>query len=300
MLLRIVVGWHFLYQGIWKLNHPEFSSDAFLRNAKGPWATEFRQLIPDVDGRERLADSDAPFARWKEVYNGFLTYYPELTNDQKIAAEAALTGRQSQWKKYYEEISPDVKEYFIALDRWQSERAKASSWVDYEQKRLWQRRQELDGKVKPWLEELKSLETALHNQLVGLLDENQRNKPLPVVPPTQLDLVNKLVLYSNIAIGACLIAGLLTRLSAFGGFLFLGLIVAASPEWPTFYPPPHPSAGHSLLIDKNVVELAALWVLVWTPAGCWAGLDFFLDQMFFRRRDTGPVAQPVVRTVRTK
>ena len=52
----------------------------------------------------------------------------------------------------------------------------------------------------------------------------------------QLELVDRLVTYSNIAIGACLIAGLFTRFSALAGALFLAQIVAAQPDWPGMYP----------------------------------------------------------------
>ena len=54
VLLRLGLGCHFFYEGVWKINHPEFSAEGFLVNAKGPAAGLFHSMIYDIDGRERL------------------------------------------------------------------------------------------------------------------------------------------------------------------------------------------------------------------------------------------------------
>jgi thiosulfate dehydrogenase [quinone] large subunit len=43
-VLRIVVGWHFLYEGLAKLMAPSFSAAGYLRQARGPFADAFRHL----------------------------------------------------------------------------------------------------------------------------------------------------------------------------------------------------------------------------------------------------------------
>jgi thiosulfate dehydrogenase [quinone] large subunit len=43
-VLRIVVGWHFLYEGLAKLTAPSFSAAGYLRQARGPFAEVFRHL----------------------------------------------------------------------------------------------------------------------------------------------------------------------------------------------------------------------------------------------------------------
>ena len=43
-LLRIVVGWHFLYEGIAKLTSPSWSAAGYLKQARGPFADFFRWL----------------------------------------------------------------------------------------------------------------------------------------------------------------------------------------------------------------------------------------------------------------
>lgn len=43
-VLRVVVGWHFLYEGIAKLTSPTWSSAGYLRQARGPFADLFKWL----------------------------------------------------------------------------------------------------------------------------------------------------------------------------------------------------------------------------------------------------------------
>jgi thiosulfate dehydrogenase [quinone] large subunit len=43
-LLRVVVGWHFLYEGIAKLTSPSWSAAGYLKQARGPFADLFKWL----------------------------------------------------------------------------------------------------------------------------------------------------------------------------------------------------------------------------------------------------------------
>jgi len=44
VLLRILIGWHLLYEGIVKLIDPHWSAKDFLQNAQGPLSDFFQQL----------------------------------------------------------------------------------------------------------------------------------------------------------------------------------------------------------------------------------------------------------------
>ena len=59
--LRLGLGCHFLYEGVWKIEHrDEFSAEPFLTQAKGPIAGFFYAMVPDIDGRQRLqVETDA-------------------------------------------------------------------------------------------------------------------------------------------------------------------------------------------------------------------------------------------------
>jgi thiosulfate dehydrogenase [quinone] large subunit len=102
------------------------------------------------------------------------------------------------------------------------------------------------------------------------------------VPKSKLEKIDLLTTYGLMAIGGGLILGLLTRLSALAGAVFLASIVLAQPAWPTIYPPLPPAAGHSLVVTKELIEMLALLALAATPVGRWAGLDFFVHNLLIR------------------
>ena len=52
-VLRVVVGWHFLYEGVAKLTSPSWSAAGYLRQARGPFAGAFRWLAGQPDLLER-------------------------------------------------------------------------------------------------------------------------------------------------------------------------------------------------------------------------------------------------------
>jgi uncharacterized membrane protein YphA (DoxX/SURF4 family) len=49
VLLQLVIGWHLLYEGWWKLNEPSWSSRGYLRNAQGPAALWLRYAAGDPE-----------------------------------------------------------------------------------------------------------------------------------------------------------------------------------------------------------------------------------------------------------
>jgi len=105
--------------------------------------------------------------------------------------------------------------------------------------------------------------------------------------PTALKIVDQLNIWGLLLIGAALMLGLLTRLSAVFGMLLLALYYVAQPS--LFGQQPSPAEGTYLLVNKNVVELLALFVLAVLPAGRW-GLDgLWCRSRSARRTGAGPV-----------
>jgi thiosulfate dehydrogenase (quinone) large subunit len=43
-VLRVAIGWHFLYEGIAKLSSPSWSAAGYLKQARGPFAGLFKSL----------------------------------------------------------------------------------------------------------------------------------------------------------------------------------------------------------------------------------------------------------------
>ncbi|MDO5308555.1 MAG: DoxX family protein [Planctomycetia bacterium] len=60
VLLRLGIGCHFLYEGLWKMNPANnFSSKGFLGMAKGPTKELYYMFLPDLGGEERLHMEEA-------------------------------------------------------------------------------------------------------------------------------------------------------------------------------------------------------------------------------------------------
>lgn len=282
VLLRIVVGWHFLYQGIWKLKEPDFTADAFLLQAKGPLAPQFRSLVPDADGRKRLGEKGekARLDAWEAYRKEFVAHYG-LSAERQKEVDAAFARRSAELQDYYKSIAGETATWLRESDRLQEWEQAPGAAVDYNQRRAWDKRQELTKQAGPWLADLDGIERKFKLDLEATLLPAELAKPLPA-KPSMHERMNQVVIWTNIAIGACLIVGLFTRLSAWGGAAFLLLIVLAQPAWPSIYPPAHPSAGQALIVNKEFVEMTALVALGCLPVGRWGGLDFFIHHLILQ------------------
>src|SRR5271156_887042 len=93
ILLRIAIGWHFLYEGCekargtWSGKEP-VSAEIYLRNATRPLGTFFRGMLPDVESRA-LLDLVKLKDRWKDDVSWIGDSY-QFPNDQRDGAQKAL------------------------------------------------------------------------------------------------------------------------------------------------------------------------------------------------------------------
>jgi thiosulfate dehydrogenase [quinone] large subunit len=55
VVLRVLIGWHFLYEGIAKLTAPSWSAAGYLKQARGPFAGMFKWLAAEPN---LLANAD--------------------------------------------------------------------------------------------------------------------------------------------------------------------------------------------------------------------------------------------------
>lgn len=303
VLLRIGIGSHFLYQGIWKYRNPSFTSEAFLLQAKGPLADKFYEMVPDQDGRQRLAlpepsrtspddhaaSSEAEASQYETnlaAFDQYLTKFDRqygLTNEQLAEAKKISSRFRDQQAAFLAENHEDIENYFHELERLAAMKSNPAKDAPYLQKRIWDKQQELRAQAAGWLRWLEGNWRLYEETLAMELSEAQKERGPVKTPMTSLERIDLLVMGTNVAVGVCLIAGLFTRLACVGGGLFLLSIVAAQPDWPGLYPPPHPSAGRSLLINKEFIEMLAMFTLATTHVGRWGGLDFWVHNLFTRK-----------------
>jgi len=67
-LLRVVVGWHFLYEGIAKLSSASWSAAGYMKQARGPFADLFRWLA----GQPNLLEYSNLITMWGLTIVGVL------------------------------------------------------------------------------------------------------------------------------------------------------------------------------------------------------------------------------------
>jgi uncharacterized membrane protein YphA (DoxX/SURF4 family) len=300
VLLRIAIGWHFLAEGSEKYKSigrgkDAFSAEVYLRNANGPLAPYFRDLLPDADGRETL-DLTKLKASWREdvvrVSDHFAFTEAQRSEASKVLDEAERWA--DQWFSAPEN-EEKRKKYLHELDEVQRAESDPQA-MSFELERAQEARRSLDadrrGLIAPLAERGKALrdgvaKLATSEQVRGakaaLLsrvgpqsfsasDTDAIKAAEAARPWTRLDWINFATTYGLIAIGICLILGFLTPLAALGAAAFLAMIYLSMPPWPGL--PPNPRAeGHYFIVSKNLVELIACLVIATTPNGHWIGLD---------------------------
>ena len=100
--------------------------------------------------------------------------------------------------------------------------------------------------------------------------------------PDMLANADLMTMWGLTIVGACLILGLFTRLASLAGIGFILLFyLAAPPLIGYFYA--IPSEGSYLIVNKNLVEAAALVVILLTGSGRFAGLDRIVHGLISRR-----------------
>jgi len=299
VLLRVAIGWHFFYEGYWKMQSHEpgghaFSSEPYLRASVGPFRDCFLALIQDADGIERLSDESV-----KEIidqrFDQYVVYY-DLDEDQK---DALQKNRERYQKKatrlcYDEGFQRRLTDYKGMLNR-----VKADASVTeglFSQERLKADRAKLDTIRTELLAEIQKPIQDFENKAISILDVEQRSQgPLPPrkSPTYYLDLA---MTWGLILIGAGLIVGVFTRLCCLGGIGLLAMFYLSMPPWPGV-PVPAMATGHAFIVNKNLIELLALVVLLTTRSGFWFGFDGFIRRfitgpLFGRGCRPAPVAEP--------
>lgn len=94
VLLRISIGWHFLYEGLWKYQTQStakpWSAEGYLLNAQGPFRSFFRGMVDDPNDLNWL-DYEHVRSDWETWAKKFARHY-ELTEEQRQSLDEMLYG----------------------------------------------------------------------------------------------------------------------------------------------------------------------------------------------------------------
>jgi uncharacterized membrane protein YphA (DoxX/SURF4 family) len=298
VLLRIAIGWHFLYEGLEKIESTHkggkpFTAEPYLRAATGPLAPYFRNIVPDVNGLDMLNPAKLK-ATWAADVEQLANHYG-LDKDQRDKAAAKLQEADDFADIWFSDKETREKrnQYFDDLRQVQSVERDPGA-LSFQRERAAAKRKDLDVERKRLTADLQARTASLRaavTELVATAEQREAAGPY-VAPWTKLDQVNALTMYGLVAMGVCLILGLFGPLPALAGAVFLGQIYLSIPPWPGL--PPNPMAeGHYFIVNKNLIEMIACLALVFIPTSSWIGLDPLLFGWMFRRRETtGPAPQP--------
>jgi uncharacterized membrane protein YphA (DoxX/SURF4 family) len=314
VLLRIAIGWHFLYEGCEKVEgtltgKEPFSAEMYVRSATGPFVSYFRGMLPDVNSRAML-DPVRLKGKWTDDVR-FIGNYYGFTQEQRDKAQKLLDERL-QWADYWFEDPANVekiKKYDHDLGQMLATEHDSEA-LSFETERASDARRGIEADRRTLIEPLVTQENALREAVVKVAPQDQAKSAIAMrrmvldwfdrvgvgpgssgqtsasyVPVrwTSLDVINYATMFGLIAMGVCLIVGFLTPLAALSAAAFLAMIYLSMPPWPGL--PANPRAeGHYLFVSKNLIELIACLLIAVTPSGHWIGLDSLFFGAARRRR----------------
>lgn len=313
--LRLVIGWHFLVEGVHKIRthqigktatNTPWSGEGFFREGIGPVAETYRTAlgISDIDAVARFGP-DGPqklAADWDNRFSAIASHY-RLTDEQISAAKAR-----------YEQLRKSTDDWL--LGRTPTDVKKPVTWgtADIHQtvtERMAEynaKKHEVDEAIKSKLPAfnqdvektrlrtlkadaariLADLQTDLaartadmQKQVIEaakLTDEQkQAGPPAEPMPASRpIDSLDHVTMWLHAVLGAFLLLGLFSRLSCLLLAGFLIQVVLIAPALP-YAPTPPGAPGHYLYVNLYVIEAVALLALAAMPTGRWFGLDALLS-----------------------
>ena len=116
VLLRISIGWHLMYEGLWKLStlktSTPWSDEGYLKNATGPMRGTFREMTGDPNDLKWL-DHGHMTAKWDGWRERFLAHYPAVDQPNSVSKQPVqdrlnrLMDGQDAFAAALESLPPD-------------------------------------------------------------------------------------------------------------------------------------------------------------------------------------------------
>ena len=271
VLLRVTIGWHFFTEGYDKYEQRTWDAKPFFANARGPVASQFRQIVWDYDGSLRM-DVEKTKVHFAIFRDRVIKHYGfDVAQKRQAQANFAKAVEQLQW--VLGENTVNLEEYRLGVDRMQQleadrNRGSVASLAGQTETI----RSEWNAKLNPVLSQIdliwknyEAAQNAMANQDQAAIHPVIRMG----VPRNQLidtSILNRVVPYFDMTIGVCLMFGLFTPVAALAAAGFLGSVFLSQ-----F--PPATGPGST---NYQLIECMACLVIAATGCGRYAGLDFIL------------------------
>ena len=94
---------------------------------------------------------------------------------------------------------------------------------------------------------------------------------------SMVGISDTLVTIGLIVIGLSLLLGFFSRWGAIAGMVLLGMFYLAHPSFPGSASA-NTADGHYLIVNKTLIEFAAMWVILMFPTSQYVGLDSYLGK----------------------
>ena len=299
VILRVSIGWQFLYEGMWKrstLSSPEpWSAAGYLKNAQGPFRSVFRGMVADPYDLDKL-DLARMTSHWAEWQKLFAAHYAPLTEVQTKALQKLVDDKVAELKDYLStpalqgsinekfkgtidyKTTGEIELYQNLVERYEAKLK--SIREDFQREHAQKIFSELEEKRKTLSAPVDAMTAELQLKARDLLTIQQLLQGAAPQPPTPTDAVNSRTILLLTVVGFCLMIGLFTRVAACFAAIFLLMIYLTIPPWPGVPQPPGPE--HALWVNKNSIELVACLALACLPSGRWWGLDALIHRFVFR------------------
>ncbi len=215
-----------------------------------------------------------------------LSYKERLAVLLKIDPErVGLVYRDDKTKEVVEERKGKITEYKELLSRYNAELPRARETFEFKHlEAQWDEIQKLRADL---VAPVKVLDADFRLDARKLLTVDQLARGPVAEPWTAQQRIDHLTIWTLIAIGCLLMAGLLSRTAALGAAALLLSFYLAVPPWPGVEELVE-TAGpeHSFIVNKNLIEVFALLAIASMPTGRWLGLDQLISTFVRRRRST--------------
>jgi len=308
IILRLIIGWHFLFEGLHKIHSlytpKPFSSEIYFRESSGPMGKIMKGFLSDPDA-ELLAklDPKAIDNDWRSAAKSFSSSYA-LTPEQSKSVEETLEKNLDKANGWFKNGTKDIE--IPSPDGKPSGTLKinysTTQWLDYYKNKIgdlekiksddrsWYLGKEIDKSRiaaikseitkarKELSEDYESQKNAFVSDLQKILSPEQKSLTLSAPEKNKgfIHWVNLMTIFGITAIGAGMFLGIFTRTACMGGIAFLGLTYLSIPPFP-WLPVPPLNEGNYVFVNKNVVEMFAMMVLMTTNSGKWFGFDGLLS-----------------------
>jgi uncharacterized membrane protein YphA (DoxX/SURF4 family) len=301
VLLRVGIGWHCLYEGLWKIDsHRDgggkpFSAEGYINNSSGPLRPWFRAKLDDPDGLERL-DADGVSRRWARTIAQLDRRY-QLGDEQKQNARETIRKLEPVKEAYFSDpaIRARIDAYReevtqVTADELTQKPAFIHDHAKERRKDLTKTRDELVAPVDAWIKSLRDkvtegltpeqVERDSRERLAGLA--GWLHLPFKLEwPDTEIGRINMFTMMGLTICGGLLVIGFMSRLAALGAAAFIAAFYACNPA-PPIGPGSPGDPGHYLYVNKELIECLAALVLACIPSGRWLGIDAFFHGISVR------------------